>query len=37
MEQERTLYEFNRKAWGMLMRGYGYPAHQYLIPTLKSF
>jgi len=40
MEQQRTLYEFDRKAWGMLpLRGYGYnyPANQNLIPTLKSF
>jgi aspartate beta-hydroxylase len=40
MEQQRTLYEFDRKAWGMLpLRGYGYnyPANQDLIPTLKSF
>ena len=40
MEQLHTLYEFDRKAWGMLpLRGYGYnyPANQNLIPTLKSF
>ena len=40
MEQQRSLYEFDRKAWGMLpLRGYGYnyPANQNLIPTLKSF
>ena len=40
MEQQRTLYEFDRKAWGMLpLRGYGcnYPANQNLIPTLESF
>ncbi len=40
MEQQRTLYEFDRKAWGMLpLRGYGYnyPANQDLIPALKSF
>ena len=37
MEQEHTLYEFDRRAWVMLMRGYGYPANQDLIPTLKSF
>ena len=40
MEQQRTLYEFDRKVWGMLpLRGYGYdyPANQALIPTLRSF
>ena len=40
MEQQRTLYEFDRKVWGMLpLRGYGYdyPANQALIPTLQSF
>ena len=40
MEQLHTLYEFDRKTWGMLpLRGYGYnyPANQNLIPTLKSF
>lgn len=40
MEQQRTLYEFDKKAWGMLpLRGYGfdYPANQKLIPSLKGF
>ena len=40
MEQQRTLYEFDRKVWGMLpLRGYGYdyPANQALIPSLRSF
>lgn len=37
MEQQRTLYEFDRKAWGTLPLwgyGYNYPANQDLIPTL---
>lgn len=40
MQQQRTLYEFDRKVWGMLpLRGYGYnyPANQALIPSLRSF
>ena len=40
MQQQRTLYEFDRKIWGMLpLRGYGYnyPANQALIPSLRSF
>ena len=40
MQQQRTLYEFDRKIWGMLpLRGYGYdyPANQEQIPTLKAF
>ena len=40
MEQQRTLYEIDRKAWGILpLRGYGYnyPANQDLITTLKFF
>ena len=40
MQQQRRLYEFDRKIWGMLpLRGYGYnyPANQALIPSLRSF
>ena len=40
MQQQRTLYEFDRKIWGMLpLRGYGYnyPANHALIPSLRSF
>lgn len=40
MQQQRTLYEFDKKAWGMLpLRGYGfnYPSNQKLIPSLKRF
>ena len=40
MQQQRTLYEFDRKIWGMLpLRGYGYnyPANQQQIPTLRAF
>ncbi len=40
MQQQRTLYEFDRKIWGMLpLRGYGfnYPENQRQIPTLKAF
>ncbi len=40
MQQQRTLYEFDRKIWGMLLlRGYGYnyPANQAVIPSLRSF
>ena len=40
MQQQRTLYEFDRKILGMLpLRGYGYnyPANQALIPSLRSF
>jgi aspartate beta-hydroxylase len=40
MQQQRTLYEFDKKAWGMLpLRGYGfnYPDNQRLIPSLKKF
>ena len=40
MQQQRTLYEFDRKIWGMLpLRGYGYdyPTNQDLIPSLQSF
>ena len=39
MQQQRTLYEFDRKIWGMLpLRGYGYnyPANQALIPSLRA-
>ena len=40
MEHQRTLYEFDRKVWGMLpLRGYGYdyPSNQARIPTLEAF
>lgn len=40
MQQQRTLYEFDRKVWGMLpLKGYGfdYPANQALIPALRRF
>ena len=40
MQQQRSLYEFDRKVWGMLpLRGYGfdYPANQELIPALLTF
>ena len=40
VEQQRTLYEFDGKVWGVLpLRGYGYnyPANQALIPALRSF
>ena len=40
MQQQRTLYEFDRKIWGMLpLRGYGfdYPENQTRIPTLQGF
>ena len=40
MEQQRALYEFDQKVWGMLpLRGYGYeyPENQKLIPSLKKF
>ena len=40
MQQQRTLYEFDRKIWGMLpLRGYGfdYPENQARIPTLQGF
>ena len=40
MQQQRTLYEFDRKDLGMLpLRGYGYnyPANQAVIPSLRSF
>lgn len=40
MQQQRTLYEFDRKIWGMLpLRGYGfnYPKNQQRIPTLQAF
>ena len=40
MQQQRTLYEFDRKIWGMLpLRGYGfdYPENQSRIPTLQGF
>ena len=40
MKHQRTLYEFDRKVWGMLpLRGYGYdyPDNQARIPILKDF